>query len=541
MANNNEMTKNGGSKSRAITVCEMYFPLHRKDRQQNHGKFILHDCKCSPPKCYQFQDVARYHCESKRWRTGIIMSLSSQYNFEGRFDFVKFVKTLQEAGLFVHLHIGPYACAEWNYGLIEIKELDEFAQAAFQGYKSLNFIQSRIFQTTYYTNEKNLVCAPTGARKTNIAMIFVLHEFGQHFKDGYLHKNEHWLLKLPKHLPREEQEYRWNRTEPRRHRHRRRNRAEKRDCGPESEEELGTYITLAFKQNKTQTRDYASPGNKVELRAFYIGTIKATYGTNGVTAGAEIPIGLKDSKVPLGCEFNLDKHSYHRLKNLSSDIAKNQLLPGTGTGTGTGTGYSTYGPVRFFIFIHFRFRFSTGSVRFRPIVNLMKENLFASQGGPIILAQVEIEYGNVEGAYGVGGELYVKWAAETAISEFEMVVPAQLTAEAVNELIEGNDLLLGRWSALQMAIQNEWGGRDTRQKAQQLALDIYHWLIRLAVTLYVDDLENLLDDFMLSLNTEIDNGSIEEIKSKLLLHLGISTYKDLKIAESIQTVPEAKI
>ncbi|KAI3520033.1 hypothetical protein L1887_09254 [Cichorium endivia] len=51
-----------------------------------------------------------------------------------------------------------------------------------------------------------------------------------------------------------------------------------------------------------------------------------------------------------------------------------------------------------------------------------------------------------------------------------MVVPAQLTAEAVNQLREGIDLLLGRWSALQMAIQNEWGGRDTRQKAQQLAV-----------------------------------------------------------------------
>ncbi|XP_074329334.1 beta-galactosidase 6-like [Apium graveolens] len=51
------------------------------------------------------------------------------------------------------------------------------------------------------------------------------------------------------------------------------------------------------------------------------------------------------------------------------------------------------------------------------IVNLMKEEkLFASQGGPIILAQVENEYGNVEYAYGIGGELYVKWAAETAIS-----------------------------------------------------------------------------------------------------------------------------
>ncbi|KAL3820568.1 hypothetical protein ACJIZ3_006481 [Penstemon smallii] len=50
------------------------------------------------------------------------------------------------------------------------------------------------------------------------------------------------------------------------------------------------------------------------------------------------------------------------------------------------------------------------------IVNLMKdENLFATQGGPIILAQVENEYGNVEWAYGIGGQLYIKWAAETAV------------------------------------------------------------------------------------------------------------------------------
>ncbi|KAK4441166.1 Beta-galactosidase 8 [Sesamum alatum] len=39
-----------------------------------------------------------------------------QYDFEGRKDLVKFVKLAGEAGLFVHLRIGPYACAEWNYG-----------------------------------------------------------------------------------------------------------------------------------------------------------------------------------------------------------------------------------------------------------------------------------------------------------------------------------------------------------------------------------------------------------------------------------------
>ncbi|KAI4380364.1 hypothetical protein MLD38_006562 [Melastoma candidum] len=39
-----------------------------------------------------------------------------EYNFEGRFDLVRFVKLAQVAGLYVHLRIGPYVCAEWNFG-----------------------------------------------------------------------------------------------------------------------------------------------------------------------------------------------------------------------------------------------------------------------------------------------------------------------------------------------------------------------------------------------------------------------------------------
>ncbi|GAA0150570.1 galactosidase [Lithospermum erythrorhizon] len=38
------------------------------------------------------------------------------YDFEGRYDIVRFVKTVQKVGLFVHLRIGPYVCAEWNFG-----------------------------------------------------------------------------------------------------------------------------------------------------------------------------------------------------------------------------------------------------------------------------------------------------------------------------------------------------------------------------------------------------------------------------------------
>ncbi|XP_022844468.1 beta-galactosidase-like [Olea europaea var. sylvestris] len=39
-----------------------------------------------------------------------------KYYFEERYDLVKFIKLVQQAGLYVHLRIGPYACAEWNFG-----------------------------------------------------------------------------------------------------------------------------------------------------------------------------------------------------------------------------------------------------------------------------------------------------------------------------------------------------------------------------------------------------------------------------------------
>ncbi|KAL0383934.1 UNVERIFIED_CONTAM: Beta-galactosidase 14 [Sesamum radiatum] len=51
------------------------------------------------------------------------------------------------------------------------------------------------------------------------------------------------------------------------------------------------------------------------------------------------------------------------------------------------------------------------------IINLMKEHkLFADQGGPIIMAQIENEYNNVQEAYRESGHKYVKWAAELAVN-----------------------------------------------------------------------------------------------------------------------------
>ncbi|KAK8552415.1 hypothetical protein V6N12_041010 [Hibiscus sabdariffa] len=57
------------------------------------------------------------------------------------------------------------------------------------------------------------------------------------------------------------------------------------------------------------------------------------------------------------------------------------------------------------------------------IVNMMKsEGLYASQGGPIILSQIENEYQLVEDAFHEKGPPYVKWAAQMAV-ELQTGVP----------------------------------------------------------------------------------------------------------------------
>ena len=61
-----------------------------------------------------------------------------------------------------------------------IKELPEWAQPGFKGMKSLNRIQSKVYDTALFSSENMLVCAPTGAGKTNVAMLTMLHEIGLH-------------------------------------------------------------------------------------------------------------------------------------------------------------------------------------------------------------------------------------------------------------------------------------------------------------------------------------------------------------------------
>ncbi|KAJ9180228.1 hypothetical protein P3X46_008500 [Hevea brasiliensis] len=93
----------------------------------------------------------------------------------------------------------------------------------------------------------------------------------------------------------------------------------------------------------------------------------------------------------------------------------------------------------------------------------------------------------------------------------------QLSAESLPIFQEGIFLILSRWSALQLAVENEWGGRGSGQLADQLGSDIFSWFTQSKEPLYIDDLENILDEGMLSLNTMIEDGSVEEVAEKLMI------------------------
>ncbi|GLJ26721.1 hypothetical protein SUGI_0520580 [Cryptomeria japonica] len=93
-----------------------------------------------------------------------------------------------------------------------------------------------------------------------------------------------------------------------------------------------------------------------------------------------------------------------------------------------------------------------------------------------------------------------------------------LSAEALSKFEEGAGLVFSRWTALQMAVQNEWGGRSSAQKAHQFASDVVAWLAHSTLPRYIDDLEEMLDENMLlSFNTETEDGSLEEVAEQLML------------------------
>ncbi|TVU21580.1 hypothetical protein EJB05_31227, partial [Eragrostis curvula] len=75
----------------------------------------------------------------------------------------------------------PYEAGE---KIVKISEMPEWAQPAFAGMTQLNRVQSRVYDTALFKPDNILLCAPTGAGKTNVAVLTILQQIGLHMKDG---------------------------------------------------------------------------------------------------------------------------------------------------------------------------------------------------------------------------------------------------------------------------------------------------------------------------------------------------------------------
>ncbi|XP_011704031.1 PREDICTED: activating signal cointegrator 1 complex subunit 3 isoform X2 [Wasmannia auropunctata] len=94
----------------------------------------------------------------------------------------------------VHIPIARQESIDVEIDPVSTSSLDEIGRMAFSGITSLNKIQSIVFNAAYNTNENLLICAPTGAGKTNVAMLTVVHQLRQNIQDGQLQRNQFKII-----------------------------------------------------------------------------------------------------------------------------------------------------------------------------------------------------------------------------------------------------------------------------------------------------------------------------------------------------------
>ncbi|KAJ8969793.1 hypothetical protein NQ314_001578 [Rhamnusium bicolor] len=82
-----------------------------------------------------------------------------------------------------------------NEKLQPIDQLPKYVQPVFDGFKTLNRIQSRLCKATLESDENLLLCAPTGAGKTNVALLCMMREIGKHINtDGTINADDFKII-----------------------------------------------------------------------------------------------------------------------------------------------------------------------------------------------------------------------------------------------------------------------------------------------------------------------------------------------------------
>ncbi|WCJ44783.1 U5 small nuclear ribonucleoprotein helicase putative [Euphorbia peplus] len=82
-----------------------------------------------------------------------------------------------------------------NEKLVKIGDMPDWAHPAFKGMKELNRVQSRVYETALFKPDNILLCAPTGAGKTNVAVLTILHQIAlSRNPDGSFNHNNYKIV-----------------------------------------------------------------------------------------------------------------------------------------------------------------------------------------------------------------------------------------------------------------------------------------------------------------------------------------------------------
>uniref|UniRef100_A0A0K0FM75 U5 small nuclear ribonucleoprotein 200 kDa helicase n=1 Tax=Strongyloides venezuelensis TaxID=75913 RepID=A0A0K0FM75_STRVS len=82
-----------------------------------------------------------------------------------------------------------------QFSKLPVSEMDSFCARGFLKFKHLNIIQSVVYEQAFKSNENLLICAPTGAGKTNIAMLTIMKCIADHCDDcGNINKGEFKII-----------------------------------------------------------------------------------------------------------------------------------------------------------------------------------------------------------------------------------------------------------------------------------------------------------------------------------------------------------
>jgi len=73
-----------------------------------------------------------------------------------------------------------------GYVLKKIEDMPSWVHPVFFSVKSLNLIQSQVYECAFKTPDNMLICAPTGAGKTIVALLAILQTIGMYRQKGHI-------------------------------------------------------------------------------------------------------------------------------------------------------------------------------------------------------------------------------------------------------------------------------------------------------------------------------------------------------------------